>query len=171
MRQHAFKNHRNVQESRIIFPISNWSLRKWEDRFRAHALKRLARHSHAWVAASICDRPSTQLTIEMVQVRRGSDVVSAVLEKPTELDAVRSRVIDDAVTRVSLNHADPNLPSIMHWCGAHMHPGRGSIIKAFVDVGCHRDSIGCDLRLCLDRANRPPWSNALHPVRGSRPGW
>jgi uncharacterized protein len=63
-----------------------------------------------------------------------SEVLSTLLEKPTDLEHVRSLVTDD-VTYVSLNHANADLHSIMPWCGAHEHAGPESIVKTFVDVG------------------------------------
>jgi hypothetical protein len=63
-----------------------------------------------------------------------SEVLSAILEKPTDLEHVRSLVTDD-VTYVSLNNDNPNLQSIMPWCGTHEHAGPGSIVRTFVDVG------------------------------------
>jgi uncharacterized protein len=63
-----------------------------------------------------------------------SEVHSAIVERPTDLDHVRSLVTDD-VTYVSLNYDDPELHSIMPWCGTHEHAGPESIVKTFVDVG------------------------------------
>jgi uncharacterized protein len=63
-----------------------------------------------------------------------SEVLSAILEKPTDLGHVQSLVTDD-VTYVSLNYDHPNLTSIMPWCGTHAHAGPESIVKTFVDVG------------------------------------
>ena len=47
-----------------------------------------------------------------------AEVLSRTLEKPTDLDHVRSLVTDD-VSYVSLNTDNPELTSIMPWCGAH----------------------------------------------------
>jgi uncharacterized protein len=63
-----------------------------------------------------------------------SEVLSAILEKPTDLEHVRSLVTDD-VTYVSLNYDNRNLQSVMPWCGTHAHAGPESIVKTFVDVG------------------------------------
>jgi uncharacterized protein len=63
-----------------------------------------------------------------------SEVLSAILEKPTDLEHVRSLVTDD-VTYVSLNYDNPDLHSIMPWCGTHERAGPESIVKTFVDVG------------------------------------
>jgi uncharacterized protein len=60
-----------------------------------------------------------------------SEVLTAILEKPTDLEHVRSLVTDD-VTYVSLNYGNPDLHSIMPWCGTHAGPE--SIVKTFVDV-------------------------------------
>jgi hypothetical protein len=51
-----------------------------------------------------------------------SEVLSAILEKPTDLGHDRSLVTDD-VTYVSLNYENPDLHSIMPWCGTHKHAG------------------------------------------------
>jgi hypothetical protein len=51
-----------------------------------------------------------------------SEVLSAILEQPTDLAHVRSLVTDD-VTYISLNYDNPNLSSIMPWCGTHEHAG------------------------------------------------
>ncbi|HTV98485.1 MAG TPA: nuclear transport factor 2 family protein [Steroidobacteraceae bacterium] len=59
-------------------------------------------------------------------------ILSAILDKPTDLDHVRSLVTPD-VTYVSLNQADPDLKRIMPWCGTSRGPE--SIVKTFVDVG------------------------------------
>jgi uncharacterized protein len=62
-----------------------------------------------------------------------SEVLSAILEKPTDLEHVRSLVTDD-VTYVSLNYENRDLHSIMPWCGTHELAGPESIVKTFVDV-------------------------------------
>jgi hypothetical protein len=60
--------------------------------------------------------------------------LSAILEKPTDLEHVRSVVTAD-VTYVALNYDNRDLHSIMPWCGTHEHAGPESIVKTFVDVG------------------------------------
>ena len=62
-----------------------------------------------------------------------SEVLAAILQKPTDLAHVRSLVTDD-LTYVSLNYDNPDLRSIMPWCGTHDHAGPESIVKTFVDV-------------------------------------
>jgi ketosteroid isomerase-like protein len=62
-----------------------------------------------------------------------SEVLAAILQKPTDLGHVRSLVTDD-VTYVSLNYDNPDLLSIMPWCGTHEHAGPESIVKTFIDV-------------------------------------
>jgi ketosteroid isomerase-like protein len=62
-----------------------------------------------------------------------SEVLVAILQKPTDLAYVRSLVTDD-VTYVSLNYDNPDLRSIMPWCGMHEHAGPESIVKTFIDV-------------------------------------
>ena len=62
-----------------------------------------------------------------------SEVLAAILQKPTDLKHVRSLVTDD-VTYVSLNYDNPDLRSIMPWCGTHEHSGPESIVKTFIDV-------------------------------------
>jgi ketosteroid isomerase-like protein len=59
------------------------------------------------------------------------EVLTSILENPTDLDKVRSLVAED-VTYVSLNYDNPDLHRIMPWAGT----GRGAerIVKTFVDV-------------------------------------
>jgi hypothetical protein len=61
-----------------------------------------------------------------------TEVLSAILEKPTNLAHVRSLVTRD-VTYVSLNYSNPDLERIMPWCGTSRGPE--GIVKTFVDVG------------------------------------
>jgi uncharacterized protein len=63
-----------------------------------------------------------------------SEVLAAILEKPTDLAHVRSLVTED-VTYISLNYDNPDLRSIMPWCGTHERAGPESIVQTFVDVG------------------------------------
>ena len=60
-----------------------------------------------------------------------TEILSAILEKPTDLANVRSLVTPD-ITYVSLNHSNPDLKRIMPWCGTSR--GAESIVKTFVDV-------------------------------------
>jgi hypothetical protein len=62
-----------------------------------------------------------------------SEVMAAILENPTDLEHVRSLVTDD-VTYVSLNFSNPDLHSIMPWCGTHEHAGPKGIVQTFFDV-------------------------------------
>jgi ketosteroid isomerase-like protein len=59
------------------------------------------------------------------------EVLTSILENPTDIDKVRSLVAED-VTYVSLNYDNPDLHRIMPWAGT----GRGAerIVKTFVDV-------------------------------------
>jgi uncharacterized protein len=61
-----------------------------------------------------------------------TEILSALLENPKDLDHVRSLVTPD-VTYVSLNYSNPDLKRIMPWCGTSRGPE--SIVKTFVDVG------------------------------------
>jgi hypothetical protein len=61
-----------------------------------------------------------------------TEILSAILEKPTDLPHVCSLVTAD-VTYVSLNYSNPDLKKIMPWCGTSRGPE--SIVKTFVDVG------------------------------------
>jgi hypothetical protein len=49
-------------------------------------------------------------------MRSPQEILSAILEKPTDLDHVRSLVSPD-VTYVSLNYDNPDLKKIMPWAG------------------------------------------------------
>lgn len=53
-----------------------------------------------------------------------SEVLSAILGKPTDLGHVRS-----------LGYHNPDLRSITPWCGTHRQAGPESIVRTFVDVG------------------------------------
>ena len=68
------------------------------------------------------------------------EALSAILENPTDIDHVRSLVTDD-VSYVSLNYDNPDLRSIMPWCGTHEHAGPESIVRTFIDVGRYWDVI------------------------------
>jgi hypothetical protein len=60
-----------------------------------------------------------------------TEILSAILDKPTDIDHVQSLVTPD-VTYVSLNCNNPDLKRIMPWCGTSRGPE--SIVKTFVDV-------------------------------------
>ena len=62
-----------------------------------------------------------------------SEVLAAILARPVDLSHVRSLVTED-VTYVSLNYENPDLHSIMPWCGTHDHAGPESIVQTFVNV-------------------------------------
>jgi uncharacterized protein len=66
------------------------------------------------------------------------EILSAILEKPTDLEHVRSLVTSD-VTYVSLNHDNPDLKRIMPWAGTSR--GAESIVKTFTDVARFWDVI------------------------------
>jgi uncharacterized protein len=61
-----------------------------------------------------------------------TEILSALLENPKDIDHVRSLVTPD-VTYVSLNYSNPDLKRIMPWCGTSRGPE--SIVKTFEDVG------------------------------------
>ncbi|MEX3898920.1 nuclear transport factor 2 family protein [Paraburkholderia sp. BR10954] len=61
-----------------------------------------------------------------------TEVLSSILEKPTDIERVRALVTPD-VTYVSLNYENPVLKRIMPWTGTYRGPE--SIVKTFVDVG------------------------------------
>jgi uncharacterized protein len=61
-----------------------------------------------------------------------TEVLSAILKNSTDIANVRSLVTPD-VTYVSLNYSNPDLKTIMPWCGTSHGPE--SIVKTFVDVG------------------------------------
>jgi uncharacterized protein len=60
-----------------------------------------------------------------------TEILSAILDKPTAIDHVRSLVTPD-VTYVSLNYSNPDLKKIMPWCGTSRGPE--SIVKTFLNV-------------------------------------
>jgi uncharacterized protein len=59
------------------------------------------------------------------------EILSAILENPSDIERVRSLVTAD-VTYVSLNYSNPDLKKIMPWAGTSQGPE--SIVKTFVDV-------------------------------------
>jgi uncharacterized protein len=64
-------------------------------------------------------------------MRSPQEILSAILEKPTDLDHVRSLVAPD-VTYVSLNYSNPDLKKLMPWAGTSHGPE--SIVRTFKDV-------------------------------------
>ena len=64
-------------------------------------------------------------------MRTPTEVLSGILDKPTDLAHVSSLVTPD-VTYVSLNYSNPDLKKIMPWAGTSRGPE--SIVKTFVDV-------------------------------------
>ena len=64
-------------------------------------------------------------------MRSPQEILSAILEKPTNLDHVRSLVAPD-VTYVSLNYSNPDLKKLMPWAGTSRGPE--SIVRTFRDV-------------------------------------
>jgi uncharacterized protein len=60
-----------------------------------------------------------------------TEVLSAILKNPTDLDHVRSLVAPD-VTYVSLNYENPDLKKVMPWTGTSRGPE--SIVRTFSDV-------------------------------------
>ena len=60
-----------------------------------------------------------------------TEILSAILKNPTDIDHVRSLVTPD-VTYVSLNYSNPDLKKIMPWCGTSHGPE--SIVTTFLDV-------------------------------------
>ena len=60
-----------------------------------------------------------------------TEILAAILKKPTDLDHVRSLVAPD-VTYVSLSHQNSDLKRIMPWAGTSRGPE--SIVKTFADV-------------------------------------
>jgi hypothetical protein len=62
---------------------------------------------------------------------RPTEILSAILDKPTAIDHVRSLVTPDVIY-VSLNYSNPDLKKIMPWCGTSQGPE--GIVKTFLDV-------------------------------------
>lgn len=61
-----------------------------------------------------------------------TEILSSILQNPTDLEHVRSLVSPD-VTYVSLNYDNPDLKRIMPWAGTSH--GAESIVRTFVEVG------------------------------------
>jgi uncharacterized protein len=74
------------------------------------------------------------LEVKETTMLSSSEVLAAIQQKPSDLSHLRSLVTDD-VTYVSLNDSNPDLHSIMPWCGRHDRAGPQSIVQTFVDVG------------------------------------
>jgi uncharacterized protein len=64
-------------------------------------------------------------------MRSPTEILSAILDKPTDLSRVSSLVAPD-VTYVSLNYSNPDLKCIMPWAGTSRGPE--SIVRTFTDV-------------------------------------
>jgi uncharacterized protein len=60
-----------------------------------------------------------------------TEVLSAILKNPKDINHVRSLVTPD-VTYVSLNYDNPDLKKVMPWAGTSRGPE--SIVKTFADV-------------------------------------
>ena len=65
-------------------------------------------------------------------MRSPTEILSAILNKPTDLSHVTGLVSPD-VTYVSLNYNNPDLKRIMPWAGTSHGPE--SIVRTFTDVG------------------------------------
>ena len=65
-------------------------------------------------------------------MRSPQEILSAILDRPADIDHVRSLVSPD-VTYVSLNYSNPDLKRIMPWAGTSHGPE--SIVNTFQDVG------------------------------------
>ncbi len=65
-------------------------------------------------------------------MRSSTEVLSAILANPTDIDHVRSLVTADVVY-VSLNYDNPDLKKIMPWAGTSRGPQ--CIVQTFKDVG------------------------------------
>lgn len=61
-----------------------------------------------------------------------TEVMTAILDNPTDIDSVRSLTTAD-VTYVSLNYDNPDLKKLMSWAGTSHGPE--SIVQTFIDVG------------------------------------
>ena len=71
-----------------------------------------------------------------------SEVLAAILDKPTDIAHVQALTTAD-VAYVSLNHDNPELHSIMPWCGTSQGPK--SIVKTFVDVDRYWEKLSFDV--------------------------
>jgi uncharacterized protein len=64
-------------------------------------------------------------------MRSPTEILTAILDKPTDLKHVSSLVSPDIIY-VSLNYSDPDLKRIMPWAGTSQGPE--SIVRTFSDV-------------------------------------
>jgi uncharacterized protein len=101
-----------------------------------------------------------------------SEVLATILERPTELSHVRSLVTED-LTYVSLNFENPDLHTIMPWCGTHDHAGPESIVQIFVDAARSGRSYPSRWRRCSARASTQPAAmfGRFPTARTSCPKW
>jgi uncharacterized protein len=84
-------------------------------------------------------------------VRSASDILTAILSKPTDIEHVRSLVAPD-VTYVSLNYENPHLKKIMPWCGTSHGPE--AIVKTFTDVARFWKQIAFEAEETFGNASR-----------------
>lgn len=73
---------------------------------------------------------------------RSSDILSAILDDPTNLSHVAALTTPD-VTYVSLNDENPDLTSIMPWCGTRHGPQ--AIVDTFRDVARYWDVLNFEI--------------------------
>jgi ketosteroid isomerase-like protein len=71
-----------------------------------------------------------------------TQVLSAIVKNPKDIDHVRSLVAPDVVY-VSLNYDNPDLKTIMPWAGTSRGPE--SIVKTFVDVGRYWEVVSFEI--------------------------
>jgi uncharacterized protein len=64
-------------------------------------------------------------------MRSPTEILSAILEKPTDISHISSLVTAD-VTYVSLNYSNPDLRKIMPWAGTSNGPE--TIVRTFTEV-------------------------------------
>ena len=70
--------------------------------------------------------------------KKPTEVLSAILANPRDLDNVRAHVAPDAVY-VSLNYSDPELKRVMPWAGTGHGPE--AIVQTFVDVARYWETL------------------------------
>ncbi|KAF2111324.1 hypothetical protein BDV96DRAFT_582884 [Lophiotrema nucula] len=61
-------------------------------------------------------------------------IVKKLLANATNPDIV-NELVHPRATYVSLNYTNPQLHTIMPWCGTHKEAGPAAIIETFTDVG------------------------------------
>ncbi len=84
--------------------------------------------------------------------RTPAEVVRAILDNPTDRDAVRALVAPDA-TYVSLSHNNPDLKKLMPWAGTSQN-GAEAIVSTYARVGRYWANEGFQVEDVIEGADK-----------------